>query len=252
MENDHKFRVQAGELYWEIEGSEAFVQKQIDAHQELIGRILAEQARLIESGEVANYIRTGRRGRPARRGRRGAGQRPGRQPVIIRDSDLVLKPRQQQQLLKSLAKLAGGGLLGKDATVFAIAWYLCNEVLKKDVFTAGDIIAVYNQLPREEFLPEPVTVDVVQMLRNLAAVSIGKEWVARNSDGTFSLTARGREVGTSGAIVRPRGRRPSASRVAATGAEAEAPRRRGRPPQVAGGENAEAAEARPRKRAPRE
>ncbi|MEN6625509.1 MAG: hypothetical protein ABFD69_04690 [Candidatus Sumerlaeia bacterium] len=228
MSNETKYRVQAGNLVVEFEGSEQFVLQQKQEHLQYIQNILDEQARIIKSGKVGG----GRRGRPpkaGRRARREPGQRPGRQPVIIRDSSLELKPRQLSQLGKFIGRLAGGTRLGKDATVFAIAYFLCTEVNAADTFTAGDVMKAYQQLGAQPAVPDPETVDVVQMLRNLAAVSIGKEWVARNPDGTFSLTQKGKDVGVSGNVIRPRGRRP-----AAPAAPAE-PKRRGRKPGRAAG-----------------
>lgn len=225
MSNETKYRLQAGNLVVEFEGSEEFVLQQKREHLEHIQLILGEQARIIKSGKAGG----GRRGRPPKAGRRGRkpGQRPGRQPVIIRDSSLELKPRQLSQLGKFVAQLAGGGKLGKDATVFAIAYFLCTEITRGDTFTAGDIMKAYQQLGAHPSVPEPDSVDVVQMLRNLAAVSIGKEWVMRNPDGTFSLTESGKQVGASGNVIRPRGRRPSGAAAEAAPAE---PKRRGRKP----------------------
>ncbi|MCE5229251.1 hypothetical protein LLG95_06600 [bacterium] len=244
MDNETKFRVQAGNLLFEIEGSQDFVQKQMEEHRERIQTILAEQVRLIKSGKISGRGR-GRRGRPPKAGRRGPkqpGQRPGRQPVIVRESSLELKPRQLSGLRKFVEQLAGGGKLGKDATVFTIAYYLCNEIFKADTFTAGDVMMAYQQLGSTAGAPAPDSVDVVQMLRNLAATSIGKEWVARNADGTFSLTQKGKDAGGSGNIIRPRGRRPAAEKSAAAepkkrgrkpGRSAGVKRGPGRPPKVA-------------------
>ncbi len=206
-----KFRIQAGSLVFELEGPRDLVEQQLHQHREHIDMILAEQARIIKSGKLLRIIGAGRRGRPPKAPRAATerGLRPGRQPVIIRDSSLQLKPRQQAQLRKYLQALAGEGQLGKDASVFAIAWFLCTEVLNQDHFSAGDVIVALHQLGPMPFVPDAGTVDVVQMLRNLAAASIGKEWVARRADGTFALTEKGREVGQSGQIVRPRGRRPA-------------------------------------------
>lgn len=224
MDNETKFRVQAGNLLFEIEGSQEFVQQQMQEHRERIETILDEQARIIKSGKAGAGRR---RGRPPKSGRRApgqSGQRPGRQPLIIRDSSLELKPRQLSGLSKFVDQLAHGGKLGKDATVFAIAYFLCNEILGGDTFSAGDVMKAYQQLGATDSAPNPDSVDVVQMLRNLSAASIGKEWVVRNPDGTFSLTDKGKEVGASGNVFRPRGRRPAAKAASAT------PKRRGRKP----------------------
>jgi hypothetical protein len=70
-------------------------------------------------------------------------------------------------------------------------------------------MAAIEQVGPHPAIPSPDSIDVVQMLRNLAAASIGKEWVSRNPDGTFSLTERGKQVGVTGEILRPRGRRPA-------------------------------------------
>lgn len=207
MANETKFRVKAGELLFEIEGTEEFVQRQMAKHSERIDMILEEQAKLVTTGKTTTQRRG--RGRRRRATTKGAGRRPGRQPVIIRTSDLELKPRKRQQLQKYLQEVAGEGKLGKDATVFAIAYFLCTEVLKRDKFTAGDVSVAFKQIAPQPYLPDFNSVDVVQMLRNLAAESIGKEWVVRNADGTFELSAKGKSVGESGQIVRPRGRRPS-------------------------------------------
>lgn len=212
MTNPMKFRVQAGNLVFEMEGDPEFVLKQMDLHRDHIDLILSEQAKIIKSGKGILGERR-RRGRPAGSGReRASGEgarRPGRQPVIVRESSLQLKPRQLARLGKHLATLAEGGQLGKDATVFAVSYFLCTEVLGKDGFTAGDVIAAITQLGENPAMPPADSIDVVQMLRNLAAASIGKEWVSRNSDGTFSLTEKGKSVGASGEIIRPRGRRPA-------------------------------------------
>ena len=173
-----------------------------------------------------------RRGRPPKnQGAKPArsGRRPGRQPVIIRDSSLTLKPRQLSSLKNRLQELAGEGRLGKDATVFAIAHTLSTQISKSDKFTAGDVIAAYDQLGTLSFAPPSKSVDAVQMLRNLAAKSIGKEWVKRNEDGTFSLTTKGLSIGESGKIVRPRGRRPGSVKPTAKVGRKKAARR-GRPP----------------------
>jgi hypothetical protein len=184
----------------------------MDLHRDHIDLILSEQAKIIKSGKIMGSA-TRRRGRPAGSGRGRArgegGRRPGRQPVIIRESSLDLKPRAQARLGKYLSTVSDGSQLGKDATVFAVAFFLCTEVLNKDTFTAGDVIAAINQLGQHPAILPAESIDVVQMLRNLAAASIGKEWVSRNSDGTFALTPKGRAVGESGAIIRPRGRRPA-------------------------------------------
>jgi hypothetical protein len=212
MSNDTRFRIKAGELIFEIQGPEDFVNAQLAKHKDHIHMIVDEQMKLIRSGKFGvPKITRGRRGRPPKDGatRRGAtGRRPGRQPVIIRESELVLRPRQLSHLHKWLAGLAGDAKLGKDAAVFGIAYFLCTEVLKNDVFTAGDVIAAYRQLGKVTAAPAAASVDVVQMLRNLAAASIGKQWVERNADGTFALTAGGKQVAVAGEVVRPRGRRP--------------------------------------------
>ena len=204
-----KFRVQAGNLVFEMEGDQAFVQQQMDLHRDHIDLILSEQAKIIKSGKLAGR----RRGRPMGSGKGRipgeGGRRPGRQPVIVRESDLQLKPRQISKLNKYLSGLAEGGKLGKDATVFAVTYYLCGEVLGKDTFTAGDVSAAIVQLGETAPIPPIETIDVVQMLRNLAAASIHKEWIGRNNDGTFFLSEKGKTIGQSGAIVRPRGRRPA-------------------------------------------
>jgi alkylated DNA nucleotide flippase Atl1 len=218
MDNMTKFRVQVGALVFEMEGSQDFVQSQLDRHRDRIETILKEQARIIKSGKLplaapgrGRGRRGRRRGRPPTIAAKGQhGRRPGRQPIIIRESSLTLKARQLNRLKKFLVEAAKGGKLGKDATVFAIAYFLCNQVLMSDKFSAGDVIAAYGQVGSLSFAPAPRSVDVVQMLRNLAAASIGKEWVVRNADGTFSLTAKGKQAGASGQIVRPRGRRPKA------------------------------------------
>lgn len=236
MTNPTKFRVQAGSLVFEMEGDQKFVEQQLDLHREHIELILSEQAKIIKSGKLAGGERR-RRGRPVGSGGRPRGEggrRPGRQPVIIRESTLELKPRQTAKLGKYLAGLAENGALGKDATVFAVAYYLCDEVLSKDTFTAGDVISAMAQLGETPVIPAPDSIDVVQMLRNLAAASIGKEWVRRNSDGTFSLTEKGKAVGVAGEIVRPRGRRPAEIDKNAPVQE-KINGRRGRPRKVNGG-----------------
>ena len=219
MTNPTKFRVQAGALVFEMEGDQDFVQQRMDLHRDHIEMILAEQAKLIKNGRIPVLpVSPGRRGRPAKRDHARSvgegGRRPGRQPVIIRESALKLKPRQRIKLGKYLAAVSRGGQLGKDATVFTIAHYLCGEVLAEDNFTAGDINAAVQQMGRESYLPPAESIDVVQMLRNLAARSIGKQWVKRNAEGTFSLTEKGKAVGASGAILRPRGRRPAPGKSA--------------------------------------
>lgn len=249
MTNPTKFRVQAGALLFEMEGEQEFVQQQLELHHDHIETILAEQAKLIKSGKIpASAMGRSRRGRPAKRARTAdASRRPGRQPVIIRESSLELKPRQLGKMDKFLASLADGGRLGKDATVFAIAYFLCKEVLGKDIFTAGDVNASLSQLGEKSFLPAAESVDVVQMLRNLAATSIGKEWVDRNADGTFSLTSKGSEVGASGSIIRPRGRRPAVAAAPAADkksvAKAVAPKKVGRPRKNAPGKEKAASQA---------
>jgi hypothetical protein len=213
MNKQSKFRVQAGQLLFEIEGAQSFVQGEMKKHHRQIDAILKEQAKIIKSGKAPASGK--RRGRPPKSAAKSArGRRPGRQPVIIRDSSLSLKTSQRADLKNALAKAAGDGNLGKDATVFAIAYYLCTKILKSDRFSAGDIMTAHRQLGALAFAPGPRSIDVVQMLRNLAAASIGKVWVARNADGTFSLTAKGKAVGKSGKIVRPRGRRPKAKTAA--------------------------------------
>lgn len=246
MASESKITIRAGNLLFEMEGDTEFVRQQVERHREHIDAILSEQARLIKTGEALGARRRGRRGRPPKdaSARPAGGRRPGRQPVIIRDSKLELKPRQLSGLVKFIEKVAKGNRLGKDAAVFAIAYYLCSEIFKRDVFTAGDIAKAYHQVGKNNSAPPPQSVDVVQMLRNLAAASIGKMWVERNADGTFSLTAKGRDVGAKGQIVRPRGRRPaSEDSGAATAAAAQPPKRRGRPPK-----HAQPATAAPRKR----
>lgn len=212
MTNPTKFRVQAGNLVFEMEGDPEFVQQQMDLHREHIELILSEQAKIIKSGKITGGSGR-RRGRPAGSGKGrvkdASGRRPGRQPVIIRESELALKPRQLAKLGKYLGGVADGAQLGKDATVFAVAYYLCTEVLGQESFTAGDVGAAIVQLGSNPAIPAAEAIDVVQMLRNLAATSIGKEWVSRNSNGTFSLTEKGKTIGTSGEIMRPRGRRPA-------------------------------------------
>jgi hypothetical protein len=238
MASSIKFRVQAGALAFELEGPRSFVQGQIDKHRGQIDAILEEQAKLIKSGKASEAPKApARRGRPPKQvaavGKAPRGRRPGRQPVIIRVSSLSLKATQIAKLRNRVAELAGDGKLGKDATVFAIAHYLCDQVFGGDRFSAGDVIAAYKQAGSMPKAPAAASVDVVQMLRNLAASSIGKQWVARNADGTFSLTAKGKVVGKSGQIVRPRGRRPKKS-APASAKLADAPkRRRGRPPKNA-------------------
>ncbi len=223
MENETKFRVKAGNLLFEIEGSQEFVQQQMQEHRERIQTILDEQARIIKSGKMDTGRRRGRPPKAGRRGPKQPGQRPGRQPFIVRDSKLELKPRQLSALGKFIAQLSSGGKLGKDATVFAVAYFLCQEVFGVDTFSAGDVIKAYQQLGTTAGIPNPETVDVVQMLRNLSAASIGKEWVMRNENGTFSLTQKGKDAGTSGKVFRPRGRRPSVKPAAE-------PKKRGRKP----------------------
>lgn len=209
MDPPTRFRVQIGSLVFEVEGPTSFVEEQLARHREHIDKMLEEQARLIKTGKLPPLSPSG----PQRAGPRIIGplspRRPGRHPTIIRDSDLVLKPSQLSRLRSVLAGLAGEGRLGKDATVFTIAHHLCREVLDSDRFTAGDVIVVYQQLGGQAGIPDPEDVDVIQMLRNLAAASIGKEWVRRNPDGTFSLTEKGAAAGDAGEIVRPRGRRPN-------------------------------------------
>jgi hypothetical protein len=157
-----------------------------------------------------------------------AGRRPGRQPSIIRDSSLNLKASDVAQLRGALTAAAGDGKLGKDATVFAIAYHLCTRILKSDTFSAGDVIAAYKALGSLDCAPAAGEVDVVQMLRNLAATSIGKVWVARTDDGKFTLTKKGQAAGQSGQIVRPRGRRPKGA-VAPKRAAKQTGAKRGRP-----------------------
>ena len=214
-----RFRVQAGNLLFEVEGPKDTVQKQLDQHRKQIDRILDEQIRLIRQGEAATVTAPGieperrRPGRPkkvAGAAPAGRGRRPGRAPVIVRDSSLKLGPRHLKRLVEFLRGLAGSSKLSKDGTVFAIAYYLTQNVLNSDRFSAGDVSMAYAQLPRMPFAPAADEVDVVQMLRNLAATSIGKMWVSRNPDGSFAVTQRGKEAGASGQVVRPRGRRPGA------------------------------------------
>jgi hypothetical protein len=230
-----RFRIQAGGLNFEIEGTQKFVQHQIEKHRPEIDAIVEELARLTKSGKLPAGTRRGRRGRPPKAAAKGGrGRRPGRQPVIIRDSSLRLKAAQKSQLKQRLAEIAKDGKLGKDATVFAIAYFLCGKILKSDNFSAGDVMAAHKQVGSLPCAPAPRAVDVVQMLRNLAAASIGKQWVARNADGTFSLTAKGKSVGASGKIVRPRGRRPKA-KAAVKGAKRKGAKRGpGRPPKKRG------------------
>jgi hypothetical protein len=250
MASNIKFRVQAGALAFELEGPRSFVQGQIDKHRGQIDAILEEQARLVKSGKALQPpTAPARRGRPPKQasavGKAPRGRRPGRQPVIIRKSSLSLKATQVVKLRNRIAELAGDGKLGKDATVFAIAHYLCDQVFGGDRFSAGDVIVAYKQAGSMPKAPVAASVDVVQMLRNLAASSIGKQWVIRNADGTFSLTAKGKEVGRSGKVVRPRGRRPSKKSASVSAKLANAPkRRRGRPPKNA----AKAIESAPAKR----
>ena len=203
-----RFCVQAGDLVFETEGSRASVLEQISQHRDHILKILNEQTKLIKSGKVSLVDGEGGGKRGAKRGRRG----PGRQPLIVRESDLKLKPRQLGKLRKYLEGLAGETQLGKDATVFGIAHYLCAEVFERDTFTAGDVMAAHRQLGRMTFAPGARSVDAVQMLRNLAASSVGKMWVARHENGTFALTSRGRRAARSGKVVRRRGRRPLVKR----------------------------------------
>lgn len=226
MNNETKFRVQAGNLLFEIEGSQEFVQQQMQEHRERIQTILDEQARIIKGGKPGAGRRRGRPPKAGRRGPKQPGPRPGRQPVIVRESSLELKPRQLSGLGKFVAQLARGGKLGKDASVFAVAYFLCDDVFKRETFTAGDVTKAYQQLGATASTPDPDSVDIVQMLRNLSAASIGKEWVVRNPDGTFSLTQKGKDVGASGNVFRPRGRRPAAE---SKGKSAE-PKKRGRKP----------------------
>ena len=214
-----KFCVQAGNLVFETEGTEAFVVEQISQHRDYIQKILREQLKLIRGGRVSLAKAVpARRGRPPKKLVAGQAKksrrRPGRQPVIIRDSSLKLKPRQLSGLQKHMKKMAGDAQLSKDAAVFGIAHYLCTEILKIDTFTAGDVMAAYVQLGKLPNAPAYRSVDVVQMLRNLAATSIGKIWVTRNDNGTFTLTAKGKKVGQAGNIVRPRGRRPGSTKKA--------------------------------------
>lgn len=226
MNNETKFHVEAGNLLTEIVELLKALKQQMQENNERIQTIVAEQSRGNKGGKA---VAGRRRGRPPKAGRRGpkpSGQRPGRQPLIVRDSSLELKPRQLSGLGKFVQQLAVDGKLGKDAAVFAVAYYLCKEVFGGETFTAGDVIKAYRQLGATAGAPDPETVDVVQMLRNLSAVSIGKEWVVRNPDGTFSLTQKGKEVGATGNVFRPRGRRPAGERVAASGA----PKKRGRKP----------------------
>ncbi|MCL5270520.1 MAG: hypothetical protein M1457_08220 [bacterium] len=205
-----RFRVQAGGLVFEIEGAEAFVREQMKIHHEPIDTILREQSRLIREGKMppAVEFETQRR-RGARLGRNGGQRRPGRQPAIVRESQLKLTQRQLASLKKYLAAVTAPGPLGKDGAVFALAYHLTMDVLKENRFTAGDISVTFEQVGAFPRLPPCESIDVVQMLRNLAASSIGKEWVVRNYDGTFSITDKGRAVGETGQIVRPRGRRPA-------------------------------------------
>lgn len=248
MTNPTKFRVQAGNLVFEMEGDPEFVRQQMDLHREHIELILSEQAKIIKSGKLAGGSGR-RRGRPAgsSRGRvKGeSGRRPGRQPVIIRESGLVLKPRPLAKLGKYLETVADGGQLGKDATVFAVAYYLCSEVLGQENFTAGDVAAALAQLGQNAAIPAADSIDVVQMLRNLAAISIGKEWVSRNSNGTFSLTDKGKAVGTSGEIIRPRGRRPAEGEKKPSPAAAGNGGKRGRPRKNGAGAAAKAETPKP-------
>jgi hypothetical protein len=212
-----KFRIQSGALLFEMEGDQKFVEQQLDLHRDHIETILNEQVKIIQSGKIpVGSAVKGRRGRPAGSGkptpRIKSGRKPGRQPVIIRESSLELKPRQLGKLGHYLASIGNGRKLGKDATVFATAYFLCTEVFRKDTFTAGDLSAAIRQLGQKPYLPPADSVDVVQMLRNLAATSIGKEWVDKNADGAFSLTNKGKKVGATGLIVRSRGRRPAAKK----------------------------------------
>lgn len=248
MPDQSKFRVEAGTLAYEVAGPKSFVTSQIERHREQIAAILAEQLKLASAAAAATSPAGATRkrkgpGRPAST-RSAVQRRPGRTPVIIRDSDLSLRASQITELRRRLQHFAHGRRLGKDATVFGIAYYLCTDVLKRDSFTAGDVMRAHEQLGKVDFAPAAAEVDVVQMLRNLAAASIGKEWVKRNEDGSFSLTAKGRRAGESGEIVRPRGRRPRQ-------AEAATPARRGRPAaKPAAKKTARAAAGTPARRGP--
>lgn len=231
MVEQTKMLIEAGELRFEVTGSEKFVQKQMAEQKGTIDAILAELTkRATDAG-----TRPGRkRGRPvgSKNKKKSTGRRPGRQPLIKRDSDLQLGVRQLSTLTKTLEEYATKGKLGKDATVFIIAYYLCTEILKNDQFSAGDVIAAHKQVGKLKNMPTADKVDTVQMLRNLAATSIGKVWIARNSDGTFALTEKGKKVGASGDIFRPRGRKAGSKKVAKKAVKKVA-KRRGRPPKNA-------------------
>lgn len=218
MADATRFRIQAGSLVFDMEGSEDFVKDQVRRHQKHIKDLLKQQAKIIQNAEMPVSI-TSTRGsdRPSKRASEGGTgpRRPGRQPVIVRESNLKLKASELNRLKKFLKDLSRNGALGKDSTVFSIAYFLCTHILKSDKFSAGDVIVTYDKLKDLDIVPAPQSVDVIQMLRNLAAKSIGKEWVTRNEDGTFALTAKGKQVGRSGNIIRPRGRRPGQKKAAA-------------------------------------
>lgn len=229
--DDTKLIIEAGELRFCIEGNEKFVAKQIAERKDHIEAILKEQLRIIKGGKASGARRGRPPGRPAGKKsarKAGAGRRPGRQPLIVRDSNLNLPEAKVNKLREFIETASGGGKLGKDATVFAIAYYLCTDVLKSDSFSAGDVIAAHQQLGKIKGVPTPGSVDVVQMLRNLAATSIGKVWVSRDPDGTFSLTAKGKAAGESGQIQRQRGRKAAPGKKAVKKAAKKAGKR-GRP-----------------------
>ncbi len=212
MAPNARFRIQTGGLVLEIEGSEKFVLDGLTQHRSRIDTMLREQAALIRDGNIPPAAVNGKRGRPTKKKaasitRKGLGK-PGRQPVIIRTSDLKIPPKKLDRLKHYILSVAGDRGLGKDGIVFAIAWFLCKHVLETGDFTAGDVTRAHKQLGRLTCAPAAASVDVVQMLRNLSASSIGKEWVGRNGNGSFCLTAKGRKVGQTGNINRPRGRKP--------------------------------------------
>ncbi len=212
-----RFCVQVGNLVYEAEGSRASVLEQISQHRDHILKILNEQTKLIKRGKVSlvdgeGGVKRGAVGESVKAGTKRGRRGPGRQPLIVRESDLKLKPRALGGLRKYLEGLAGDAQLGKDATIFGIAHYLCTEVFERDTFTAGDVMAAHGQLGEMPFAPSAPSVDAVQMLRNLAATSVGKMWVARHENGTFALTSKGRRAARSGKVVRRRGRRPLVKR----------------------------------------
>jgi hypothetical protein len=210
--SEARFRIQTGGLIFEIEGTDKFVRDKMNTYTSRIEAMLKEHAQLVRDGKIPAAASTGSRGRL--RGKVTAGsirkglRKPGRQPLIVRTSNLKLSASTLKRLKLYLVSVSGDKILSKSGAVFAIAWFLCNHVLKSNTFSAGDVTRTWEQLGKTACTPPSASVDVVQCLRNLSAGSIGKEWVGQNSDGTFHLTTRGRKVAESGKILRPRGRKP--------------------------------------------